>query len=81
MDEGRAATLTSLQARTQMSATEIVGRGIDLVAEEQAKRHRQSLDAILSSGFVGCLHDAPEDLAANYRNYLAEALQEEHDAG
>ena len=88
LDEERTAKLKRLQSLTQLSAEEILSLGIDLVEQQQAGRCRERLDAILTSGFVGCLKDAPEDLATNYRRYFAEAMQEkyggmqeEHDAG
>lgn len=52
-----------------------------MMDRQQSARSREPLDAILSSGFVGCLQDAPEDLATNYKAYLTDALAEKHRAG
>ena len=81
LDEERTAKVRRLQSLTQLSAAEIVRQGIDLLDCQQAERSRVRLDAILSSGFVGCLQDAPEDLATNYKSYLMDALAEKHRAG
>lgn len=85
LDEERAEKLQRLQSLTQLSAEEILSRGIDLVEQQemdrqQVERCRERLESILDSGFVGCLKDAPEDLSANYRRYFAEAMQEKYDA-
>lgn len=80
LDEERAAKLKRLQSLTQLSAEEILSRGIDLVEQQQVELCRERSDAILNSGFVGCLKDAPEDLATNHRQYFAEAMQEKYDA-
>lgn len=80
LDEKRTEKLRRLQSLTQLSAEEILSRGIDLVEQQQAERCRERLDAILNSGFVGCLQDAPEDLATNYRQYFTEVMQEKYDA-
>jgi len=80
LDEERAAKLKRLQSLTQLSAGEILSQGIDLVEQQQTELCRSRADAILNSGFVGCLKDAPEDLATNYRQYFAEVMQEKYDA-
>ena len=81
LDEERTAKVRRLQSLTQLSAAEIVRQGIDLLDYQQSEHSRERLDAILSSGFVGCLQDAPEDLAINYKAYLMDALEEKHRAG
>ena len=81
LDEERAAKVRRLQSLTQLSAAEIVRQGIDLLDNHQSERCRTRLDALLSSDFVGCVQDAPEDLATNYKAYLTDALEEKHHAG
>lgn len=81
LDEERTEKVRRLQSLTQLSAAEIVRQGIDLLDCQQSEFSRERLDAILSSSFVGCLQDAPEDLATNYKAYLADDLAEKHRAG
>lgn len=81
LSEEHASKLRRLQSLTQLSAAEIIRQGIDLLDCQQSERNWERLDAILSSGFVGCLQDAPEDLATNYKDYLTDALEEKHRAG
>ena len=81
LDEECAAKLRRLQSLTQLSAAELVRLGIDRLDCERAEHDRGRLDALLSSGFVGCLPDAPEDLATNYKDYLTDALEDRHRAG
>ena len=81
LDEQRSRDLKRLQALTRLSVEEILNRGIDLVAQQQADQRCEQPAAIASSRFVGCLQDAPEDLASDYRRYLAEIMREEHGVG
>ena len=81
LDAEHTARLERLQSVFQMNASEIMSMGIDLVERQHADRCRDRLDAVLESGFVGSLHDAPSDLAENHRQYLAETLETERDAG
>lgn len=81
LDPDCAAKLERLQSAAEMSASEIVGWGIDLVEQWHAEHCREQLDAVLASGFVGCLSAAPSDLAQGHRRYLDEAFGAPHDAG
>ena len=81
LDAEHTARLERLQSVFGMDASEIMSMGIDLVERQHADRCRDRLDAVLESGFVGSLHDAPSDLAENHRQYLAETLEMERDAG
>lgn len=81
LDEERTAKLRRLQSLTQLSAAEIVRQGIDLLDSRESELCRERLDAILASDFVGCLKDAPEDLASNYKAYLMDALEKKYRAG
>lgn len=80
LDEERTAKLKRLQLLTQLSAEEILNQGIDLVEQQQTELCREHSDAILNSDFVGCLKDAPEDLATNYKAHLMDALEKKHRA-
>ena len=80
LDDERAEKLRQLQSGTQLSASELVKRAIDLLYRHQKERSREKLDALLSSDFVGCA-EGPEDLASRYKQYLAEALDHKHGAG
>ena len=77
LDDERAAKLKRLQSLTQLSAEEILSQGIDLVEQQQTELWQERSDAVLNSDFVGCLKDAPEDLATDYKAYLMDALEEE----
>lgn len=76
-----AVKLERLQSTAEMSASEIIGWGIELVDQWHAERCRERLDAVLTSEFVGCLSAAPSDLAQDHRRYLDEAFGTPHDAG
>lgn len=73
--------LERLQSTAEMSASEIIGWGIELVEQWHAESCRERLDAVLTSEFVGCLAAAPSDLAQNHRRYLDEAFGAPDDAG
>lgn len=81
LDAECAAKLERLQTAAEMSASKIIGWGIDLVDQWHAERCRERLDAVLTSEFVGCLSAAPSDLAQNHRRYLDEAFGAPGDAG
>ncbi|MCY3586410.1 MAG: type II toxin-antitoxin system VapB family antitoxin [Acidimicrobiaceae bacterium] len=81
LDVECAAKLDRLQSTAEMSASEIIGWGIELVEQWHAERCRERLDAVLASGFVGCLSAAPSDLAQDHRRYLDEAFGASDDAG
>lgn len=66
LDEERCTKLERVPSLTHFGADEILCGGIDFV-EQRAKRSVGRRVTILSSGFVGCLHDAPEHLVANHR--------------
>ena len=56
----------------------------DFIAEmkaQHAQRCRDRLDVVLASPFVGCLPDAPDDLADNHRHHLDETFGEQSGAG
>ena len=80
LDDDRVEKLKQLQSLTQLSASEIVKRAIDLLYRQQAGRPREKLYALLSSDFVGCA-EGPEDLATRYKHYLTRDLENKHGAG
>ena len=80
LDDDRVEKLKQLQSLTQLSASEIVKRAIDLLYRQQAGRPREKLNALLSSDFVGCA-EGPEDLATRYKHYLTRDIENKHGAG
>ena len=44
------------------------------VEPPRADRCRERAEALLASDFVGCLSEAPSDLAADHRRYLIESF-------
>jgi len=80
LDDDRVKKLKQLQSLTQLSASEIVKRAIDLLYRQQAGRPREKLNALLSSDFVGCA-EGPEDLATRYKHYLTRDLENKRGAG
>lgn len=80
LDDERAEKLKQLQSMTRLSASEIVKRAIDLLHRQQVRRSRETLDALLSSDFVGCA-EGPEDLASRYKQFLTQGLQDKHGSG
>jgi len=81
LDAECTAKLERLVSTAEMSASEIIGWGVELVEQWHAERCRERLDAVLTSEFVGCLSAAPSDLAQNHRRYLDEAFGTPDDAG
>ena len=47
----------------------------DLRDQARAKRQKQLWR---DSGLIGCIKDGPEDLSVNYKQYVAESLDEKH---
>lgn len=80
LDDDRVEKLKQLQSLTQLSASEIVKRALDLLYRQQAGRPREKLNALLLSDFVGCA-EGPEDLATRYKHYLTRDLENKHGAG
>lgn len=80
-DTEHSGRLEDLQAALGISEGEIIGLGLDLVERELERRCRDRLDDLLASQFVGCLQDAPEDLADNHRRYLNETFGEPSGVG
>ena len=74
LNDERTEKLKHIQSLTQLSVSEIVNPAIDLWRRQQAERPREKLDALLSSGFVGCA-EGPEDLASQYKQYLTRNLE------
>ena len=48
--------------------------GTDLGEPQHVDRCRDRAEALLASDFVGCLSEAPSDLAADHRRYLTESF-------
>ena len=80
LDDARVEKLKQLKSLTRLGVSEIVKRAIDLLHRQQAGRSRETLNALLSSDFIGCA-DGPEDLASQYKHYLTQDLEHKHGAG
>ena len=81
IEDEHSARLEQLQAVMGLSENEIICRGLDLVEKQHEQRCRDRLDHLLGSPFVGCLQDAPEDLAESHRHYLDETFGEQSGIG
>ena len=79
--DAHAVRLEQLQAVIGLSESEIIGLGLDLVEKQLEQRCRDRLDDLLASPFIGCLQNAPEDLAEGHRRYLDETFGEPSGAG
>ncbi|WP_334168709.1 hypothetical protein [Methylobacter sp.] len=79
LDEHSEKNLEFIKQVTGENVTQIIK---DLL-EERAQQLRQQnkpgskLKALLESDFVGCA-EGPEDLSANYKDYLYQGLKEKH---
>ena len=81
LGEAHTARLEHLRAVIGLSESEIIRLGLDLVEKQHEQRCRDRLDDLLASPFVGCLQDAPEDLAESHRRYLDETFGEPSGVG
>ena len=72
-------TLTNIWGGT---ITEVLSRALAESAERASQRAANEPNAyeiLLASGFIGSgTRDAPEDLSANYKHYVREAILEKH---
>ncbi len=80
LDDERAAKLTQLQALTRSSASDVLKRAIDHLHREQLARSQEKLEGLTSSDFIGCA-EGPQDLADEYKRYIAGDLAGKHGAG
>ena len=77
LDETLAAKLSRLQSLTGLSASDVLKRAIDCLHKEHMASVQNRLDSLLSSEFIGCA-EGPQDLASEYKRYLASDLAEKH---
>ena len=80
LDSERTNKLRQIQALTGLTASDVVKQAIDLLYQQESRYARHRLNALLSSGFVGCA-EGPEDLASQYKRYLTSDLEEKHGIG
>lgn len=66
LDDERSEKLKQLQAETNLSATEVLKRAIDLLYTRHSEEPRRKLDLLVNSDFVGCA-TGDEDLSTNYK--------------
>lgn len=76
LDEKRAATLIHLAESLDISQSEVLRKGIDLLAEEMLPVEDDPLLQLI--GMAGTDTDSPGDLAARHDEYLSQ-WQEEDD--
>ena len=81
LDEQTARDLQFLrEALGAKSITEVLKYSLQQAAQDlrdQARAKRQK-QLWRDSGLIGCIKDGPEDLSVNYKQYLAESLDEQH---
>ena len=77
LDDARAAKLRQLQSSLRIGASEVVKRALDLLHKEQCEGQGAKTKALLASDFVGCA-EGPDDLSSNYKQHLAQALEDKH---
>ena len=81
LDEQTARDLQFLrEALGAKSITEVLKYSLQQAAQDlrdqtRAKRQKQLWR---DSGLIGCIKDGPEDLSVNYKQYVAESLDEKH---
>ena len=80
LDDVRAAKLAQLQSLTRSSASDVLKRAIDQLHREQMARSREKLESLTSSDFIGCA-EGPQDLADDYKRYIAGDLADKHGTG
>ena len=80
LDQARERKLREIQSATGLTTSEVVKQGLDLVHRECVREPKARLEALLSSGFVGCA-DGPADLATDYKRHLTEHLDRKHGTG
>lgn len=54
LDQARERKLREIQSATGLTTSEVVKQGLDLVHRECVREPKARLEALLSSGFVGC---------------------------
>ena len=81
LDEQTARDLQFLrEALGAKSITEVLKYSLQQAAQDlrdQARAKRQK-QLWRDSGLIGCIKDGPEDLSVNYKQYVAESLDEKH---
>jgi uncharacterized membrane protein YccC len=81
LDEQTASDLQFLrEVLGDKSITDVLKYALQQVAQDlrdraRAKRQKQLWQ---DSGLIGCIQDAPADLAVNYKHYVAEYLDEKY---
>ncbi len=77
LDEETARDLEFLKEFTQQNNSQALKAAIRFYADHLRNEVRQSKQALIESGFVGGF-EGPEDLSTNYKQYLAEILDEKY---
>lgn len=77
LDEETAQDLEFLKEFTQLNNSQALKAAIRFYADHLRSEVRRSKQALINSGFVGSF-EGPEDLSANYKQQLAETLDEKY---
>ncbi len=77
LDEETAHDLEFLKEFTQQNNSQALKAAIRFYADHLRNEVRRSKQALIDSGFVGGF-EGPEDLSTNYKQYIAEILDEKY---
>jgi len=69
--------LKELQAVTHKTASEVLREAVRRYHKEKVKPRRSAYEIMMESGFIGGV-DGPEDVSANKRKYIVEALKKKY---
>lgn len=77
IEEEQAKKLESLKQTEHMTTTQVVKQALDYYFEHKKLKHKSGIQQLLDSNFIGCA-EGPEDLSENYKEYLAQSLEQKH---
>jgi hypothetical protein len=79
LDEQAANDLEFLKESTHANNTEVLKAALRFYAKHLRNEAQRSKQALMDSGLVDSFQ-GPEDLSANYKKYVAEAIDEKYPA-
>ena len=77
LDSEHSEKLEQLRKHYNLSVSDVVKQAINVMYAQQRNESKTKLEALLVSEFISC-GKGPEDLSSNYKNYLAQSLQDKH---
>lgn len=77
LEENDVVKLEALKSHDQLTTTQVIKKAIDLMYQHTMAHPQGSIHALLESNFVGCAK-GPEDGSVNYKQQVAEYLDEKH---